>query len=91
MGRWHIEPSIIVVSRLMERLEDSSDLRRKNVLISRVLGKSGTKATLGESESVMGCRVKISNATTPSGVDGGARLIIGNSLVEIAELCAAER
>jgi hypothetical protein len=91
MRRWDFEASIIVLSGGDQWLKDSSDFRGENIFISRALGECRPKTALRESEAIMGRSVEISNSAIPCGIDGGAGLIIGNGLVEIAELCAPER
>jgi hypothetical protein len=88
--RGHGEALVVVAGHLGDRLEQPSDLRGQDELVTRALGERGADAPLGEAEPVVRRGVEVAHAELPRRVDGRARIRVGRGAVEIAELGTAQ-
>ena len=91
MRRGNGEPLLVEAVDGVDRLEEASDLGRENVGLARIRGERLAEAPLGEAEPVVRSGVEVAHTEMPRGVHRGARVLVRDRAVEVAELRAAER
>ena len=70
--------------------QQTSDLRREQILLPRVLVQERAEATLGGADAVVRGGVEVTDPALPRGGDGACGLLVGGGPVEVPELRGAE-
>ena len=80
----------MVERRRIARLEQAPDLGREHELVALLVAQRLAETVLGQAEAVVRRGVEIADAGVVAGLDRGARLLIGERLVHVAERRPAE-
>src|SRR4029079_2804634 len=84
-------PLVVQTLRCGNRLQKPSDLGGADVLLAGAHAEGDAEAAFRQAQPVVGRGVEVAHAELPGSVDCRARLAVGHLLVQVPELCAAER